>query len=329
MRRREFITLLGGAAAAWPLAARAQPRDRMPLVGVLMTFGESDVEAQTLIKALLQRLAELGWADGRNVLITYRWGADERNRARALANDLVVSNPAVIVACAGPAAVAIRQATQVVPVVFAQVLDPVALGLVESLPHPGANITGFSHYESTIVSKWLQLLKQADPRIRRAVIIFDPENPTSTLYLHTIEGVAPLFGVQLTGAPVRDAVGIERAVASFTQDADGAMIVVPNPVTLAHRDTIIGLAARHRLPAMYPYRVYTANGGLMSYGADLGDIYRRAADYVDRILKGEKPGDLPVQQPTKFELIINLKTARLQGLVMPPTLVGLADEVIE
>jgi putative ABC transport system substrate-binding protein len=291
-----------------------------------MTFAASDLEAQSLVRALVQGLQQLGWTDGRNIRIDYRWAAAERSRALALANELVELKPEVIVACAGPAAAALWQVTRSIPIVFVQVVDPVVFGLVASLAHPGGNATGFMHFEPSMVGKWLEALKEAAPAI---TVIFDAENPGSNVYLRAIDTVSPSFAVQLTRTSVRDAAEIKHAIEAFAREPNGALIVLPNPVTLAHRELTIALAARHRLPAIYPYRVYPASGGLMSYGIDLEGLYRRAAAYVDRILKGEKPADLPVQAPTKFELVINLKTAKALGLEIPPKLLALADEVIE
>jgi putative ABC transport system substrate-binding protein len=326
--RREFITLLSGMAAAWPLALRAQsgPARR---IGVLTGFAANDPEARSWVKALVQGLQELGWTDGRNIRIDDRWAADERSRVLALANELVELKPELIVACGGPAAAALQRATRSLPIVFVQVVDPVAFGLVTSLAHPGGNLTGFMHFEPSMVGKWLEVLKEAAPSITRGAVIFDPNNPGSNVYLPAIETVSPSTAVQLTPTGVRDAAEIRRAIEAFAREPNGGLIVLPNPVTLAHRELTIALAARHRLPAVYPYRSYPASGGLMSYGVDLKDMYRRAATYVDRILKGEKPADLPVQAPTKFELIVNLKTAKAMGLTIPESFLLRADEVIE
>jgi putative ABC transport system substrate-binding protein len=328
MKRREFIALLGGGAATWPLAARAQP-ERMRRIGVLATFIESDPESQSWISALVQRVQELGWTDGRNVRIDYRWAAAERSRAQTLAQELIELQPDVIVACGGPAAIAVAQATRSVPIVFVQVVDPVALGIVPNLAHPGGNVTGFTHFELTIVGKWLQTLKDIAPSIARGAVMFDPDNPASTVWLRAIESVAPSFGVRLTLTGVRDAAEIERAIDAFARESSGALIVLPNPVTQLHRELTIALAARHRMPAIYPYRFYPKSGGLMSYGFDVLDMYRRSATYVDRILKGENPGELPVQAPIKFELVINLRTAEALGLTVPLIMQMTADEVIE
>ncbi|SRR5216684_1492510 len=328
VKRREFILALGGAAA-WPLAARAQQGERVRRIGVLATFTESDPESRSSINALVQRLQELGWTEGRNLRIDYRWAATERSRAQTLAQELVELQPDLIVACAGPAAFAAVQVTRSVPIVFVQVVDPVAFGLVPNLAHPGGNVTGFTHFELTMVGKWLQALKDIAPGIARAAVVFDPDNPASSIYLRAVETVAPSFGVRLTLMGVRDAAEIEHAIDMFAHESNGGLIVLPNPVTQLHRELTIALAARHRMPAIYPYRFYAKGGGLMSYGFDVLDMYRRSATYVDRILKGENPGDLPVQAPIKFELVINLRTAKALGLTVPLIMQMTADEVIE
>jgi putative tryptophan/tyrosine transport system substrate-binding protein len=329
MRRREFITLLGGAAVAWPFAARAQQGERMRRIGIVTVFSESDPEGQSRLRVLVQRLGELGWTEGRNLHIDYRWGAAERGRVRALAQELIALQPDMIVAGGGPAAFATWQATRSVPVVFVQVVDPVALGIVASLARPGGNLTGFTHFESAIVGKWLEALKEIAPGMSRAAVVFDSDNPASAVYLRAIETVLPSFGVQLTPTGVRDAAEIERAIDFLAPERNGGLIVLPGPATNAHRELIIALAARHRLPAVYPQRYFVQDGGLMSYGVDLPDMYRRTASYVDRILKGEKPADLPVQSPTKYELVINLKTAKALGIDVPLFLQQRADELIE
>ena len=328
MKRREFIALLSGTAV-WPLAAGAQQPDRVRRIGVLMVFPESDREAQSLVKVLVERLGELGWTEGRNIHIDYRWGAAERGRARALAQELVALQPDMIIAGGGPAAFAIWQAARSIPVVFVQVVDPVALGIVASLARPGGNLTGFTHFESAIVGKWLEGLKEIAPGMGRAAVVFDSDNPASAVYLHAIETVPASFGVQLIPTGVRDAGEIERAIDLFAREPNGGLIVLPGPATIEHRELIITLAARNKLPAVYYRRLYVTDGGLMSYGVDLPEMYRRSASYVDRVLKGISPTDLPVQAPTKFELVINLKTAKALGLDVPLHLQQRADEVIE
>jgi putative ABC transport system substrate-binding protein len=331
MRRREFITLIGGGAAtlAWPLAARAQQPQTMRRIGVLVVFAETDPVARSQIAAMVQGLQDLGWSEGRNVRIDYRWSAAERSEALGLAKELVATGPDLIVACGGPPAAALAQATRSVPIVFVQVIDPIELGIVASLARPGGNITGFTNFELTTAGKWLEALKDIAPGISRGIVVFHPENPASPLYLRVVENAAASFGMKLVHAAVRDGSDIERAAAAFAGEANGALIVLPNPVTQFHLDLTIALAARYRLPAIYPYRFYPASGGLMSYGVDLIDLYRRSAAYIDRVLKGAKPADLPVQQPTKFDLVINLKTAKALGLTVPEPFLQRADEVIE
>jgi putative tryptophan/tyrosine transport system substrate-binding protein len=329
IRRRDLLAAIGGAAfVAWPLGARTQQPERMRRIGILLTFTE-DHEGHSWINALVQRLQELGWTDGRNLHIDYRWEANESSRALVLAQELLKLQPDVIVACGGPAILAIAQATRSVPIVFLQVVDPISLGIVPNLAHPGGNITGFTHFELTIVGKWLQTLKDIAPSVIRCAVIFDPDNPASVVWLRAVETVVPKFGMQLTRTGVHGASEIERAVEAFAREPNGALIVLPNPVTQLHRELTIALAARYRLPAIYPYRFYTESGGLMSYGFDVPDMYRRSATYVDRILKGENPGELPVQAPIKFELVINLTTAKALGLSVPLIMQMTADDVIE
>jgi putative ABC transport system substrate-binding protein len=329
MRRRDFITLVGGATVAWPITARAQQPDRVWRIGVLMDLAESDPEGQAYVAAFQEGLQKLGWTDGRNVRINLRWGAGEPDRLRAYAAELVGLKPDVIAAGATSALASLQQATRTIPIVFAQVSDPVHGGFVASLAHPGGNITGSALYEYAIVVKWLELLKQIAPRVDRVAVIYDPANITSAGQLREIETGAPSFGVRLSASPVRDAGEIERAVEAFASEPNGGLIVLPNSVTNVHRELIIALAAKNRLPAVYAYRVQVTSGGLASYGVDIRDLYRRAASYVDRIFKGEKPADLPVQFATKFELVINLKTAKALGLDPPISLLARTDEVIE
>jgi putative tryptophan/tyrosine transport system substrate-binding protein len=329
MRRRQFITLLGGAAA-WPLAARAQQGERMRRIGVIMVNAESDPEGQTRIRAFRQRLQELGWAEGRNVRIEYRWGAGDVDRARAYAAELVSLAPDVILSNGSPALAALHRATRGIPVVFVVVVDPVGAGYVQSLARPGGNITGFSTFEPEIGSKWLELLKEARSDLRRVAGILDPNFRGFAAVWDAIEGMAPTLGLGVTKVALRDATDdIESTVAAFAQEPGGGLIVLPTAINNVSRDRIFSLAARHRLPAVYPFRHYATDGGLMSYGFDTPDLFRRGASYIDRILKGEKPADLPVQAPTKFEFVINLKTAKALGLTVPPTLLARADEVIE
>jgi putative tryptophan/tyrosine transport system substrate-binding protein len=330
MRRREFITLLGGAAAARPLAARAQQGERMRRIGVLMSAVEGDQRGLEFITAFAQGLAELGWTVGRNVRIEYRWGAGDLDRFRRYAAELVALAPDVVLASAGSIVGAFQQASRTVPIVFVTTIDPVGGGWVESLSRPGTNATGFSSFEFSMSGKWLELLKEIAPGIKRVAVIRDPSVPAGSGGLAAIQTVAPSFGVELTPVGVRSADEIERGIAAFARSANGGLIVVgPGSSVQPHRNLIIALAARHRLPAVYGSLVWARGGGLISYGADAIDQYRRAAGYVNRILKGEKPADLPVQAPTKYEVVINLKTAKTLGIEVPDKLLAIADEVIE
>ena len=330
LKRRDFITLLGGSAAAWPFAVRAQQGERMRRIGVLMSGVESDPRALEYITAFAQGLAELGWTVGRNVRIEYRWGAGDLDRFRRYAAELVALSPDVVLASAGSIVGAFQQASRTVPIVFVTTIDPVGGGWVESLSRPGTNATGFASADFSMSSKRLEMLKEIAPDVKRVVVIRDPSVPAGSGGLAAIQTVAPSLGVELTPVGVRDAGEIERAITAFARGSNGGLIVVgPISSVQRHRDLIIALAARHRLPAVYPNRGLVISGGLMSYGPDPIDSYRRAAGYVDRILKGEKPADLPVQTPTKYELVINLKTAKALGIEVPPTLLARADEVIE
>ena len=330
MKRREFITLLGGAAAASPLAARAQQGERMRRIGVLMRTFEGDPRGLEYLTAFAQGLAELGWTVGRNVRIEYRWGAGDLNRFRSYAAELVALSPDVILASGGSIVGALQQASRTVPIVFVNTIDPVGGGWVESLSRPGTNATGFASYEFSMSGKWLELLKEIAPGVKRVAVIRDPSVPAGSGGLAAIQTVAPSFGVELTPVGLRDASEIEHGIAAFARGPNGGVILVGPPSSVQrHRDLIVTLAAQHRLPAVYGNRVFVTSGGLISYGADSLDQYRRAAAYVDRILKGEKPAELPVQAPTKYELVINLKTAKALGLEVPPSLLARADEVIE
>jgi putative ABC transport system substrate-binding protein len=327
MRRREFIGLLGGAAAAWPFAARAQRPDRMRRIGVLMNLASDDTEGQARLAAFHHGLRQLGWTIGSNVQIDYRWAAGEAGAFHRYAEELLALAPDVILASATPSVQAMQKLTGTVPIVFALVADPVGAGLVESLARPGGNTTGFTPMEYGMAAKWLELLKEIAPRITRVAVLRD-----LTIGLGqfgAIQAVAPSFGVELRAGGLRDASEIERSVTAFAGSSDAGLIVTASTSGAVHRDLIIMLAARHRLPAVYSFRYYVTGGGLISYAANTNDIYRRAASYVDRILKGEKPADLPVQAPTKYELVINLKTAKALGLEVPLTLLARADEVIE
>ena len=328
MRRREFITLISGAAA-WPLAARAQQPDRMRRIGVLMGSVEGDPEGQSYVKSFQQGLQALGWRYGRNVQIDYRWGGADRARIQTYAAELVRLKPDVILAQTSLVMPPLQRETRNIPIVFTQINDPVESGLVASMARPGANITGFTSFEVTVGGKWLEMLKEIAPDVSRVAVIMNPVQSPQVAILRAIEAVAPSVGVPVIAAGVQDSAEVERVVDAFAHEPNGGLIVLPNPITIGQRELIIALAARHRLPAVYAYRYFVTDGGLMSYGVDLADLYRRAAGYVDRILKGEKPADLPVQAPTKYSQVINLKTAKALGLEVPPRLLARADEVIE
>ena len=330
IERRKFIAALGSSAFAWPLAARAQQADRVRRVGVLMNLAADDPEGQARIAAFLQGLQELGWTEGRNVRIDYRWHADDADRYRTYAAELVALAPDVILASSSASTAALQQATRTVPIVFAIVVDPVGAGYVASLARPGGNVTGFTLFEYSLSGKWLELLKEIAPNLMRIAILRDPAIASGIGQFAVIQAMAPpSFGVELSPIDVRDAGEIERGVAAFARRSNGGLIVTASTGAVAHRELIIMLAARHRLPAVYFFRYYVTSGGLISYGPDPTDPFRRAAGYVDRILKGEKAADLPVQAPTKYELAINLKTAKALGLTVPPSLLSRADDVIE
>ena len=327
MKRREFISLLGGAAS-WPLAALAQQVEQMRRVGVLMPFSEIDSDAQANITAFRQALQMLGWTDSR-VRIDYRWGGGERERISAYASEIVGLKPDVILASSPLVLQPLLQETRSIPIVFTQITDPVDSGFVVSLAHPGGNITGFAVAEFSMYSKSLEVLKEVAPHVARVAVLLNPEQAPQAGMWRAIEAAAPSFKVQLTAANVRDSAEIERTIESFARQSGGGLIVLPNVPTIVHRRLIIALAARHRLPAIYTFRQFVADGGLISYGPHRIDQYRQAAAYVDRILRGEKPADLPVQQPTKFELVVNLTTAKALGLTIPESFLLRADEVIE
>jgi putative ABC transport system substrate-binding protein len=327
MRRRQFITLLGGAAATWPSAAHAQQPRR---IGALIAnYTQTDREGQASIAAFLDTFQKLGWTDGRNVRIEYYWAAGDTERIKASAAALVRSAPDVIVVASSPALVELRRLTSTIPIVFTLVGDPVGSGFVAGLARPGGNVTGFQAFDPAMGSKWLGLLKEAAPNLSRVAVLFGSDVPANVALLRAAEAVAPSLGVTVTAVDVHDGGDIERAVATFANRTDGGLIVLANPFTLTNRASIIILAARYRLPAIYPFRYFATEGGLMSYGSDQIDQWRGAATYVDRILRGEKPGELPVQASTKFELVVNLKTAKALGLNIPPGLPLRADEVIE
>ena len=329
MKRRDFITLLGGAALTWPLAARAQQPERTRRIGVLQSLAADDPEGQARLAAFAQGLQQAGWTIGRNVQIDTRWAAGDAERFRRYAAELVALAPDVILAVGAAAVGPLQQATRTVPIVFVNTSDPVGAGFVESLARPGGNATGFLLYEYGTSGKWLELLKEIAPRVTRVAVLRDSALAAGTGQLGAIQAVAPSFGVELRPVDVRDAPEIERAVAAFARASDGGLIVTGSTLALVHRDLIVTLAAQHKLPAVYFQRVFVTSGGLISYAPDQIDQFRRAGGYVDRILNGEKPADLPVQAPTKLELVINLKTAKALGLVVPPTLLARADEVIE
>jgi putative tryptophan/tyrosine transport system substrate-binding protein len=328
VRRREFIALFGGAAV-WPLAARAQQSNRVRLVGVLLAMAPSEPEAQLRVKTFEAGLRELGWTEGRNLRLEYRWAPGDATLLHSQATELGGLAPDLILATSTPVLAALRQGTSL-PIVFVQVTDPVGGGFVPNLARPGGYLTGFTSFEFTIGSKWLEALKHVAPKVKRVALIFNPDTaPFAPMFWQPVEDAAPSFDVEPIQMPVRDVSEIGHAIEVFVGDGNGGLMVLPDVSTTNHRDLIIALATQHRLPAVYPYRHFAASGGLMSYGSDLADVYRRAASYVDRILKGAVPGDLPVQAPVKFELVINLKTANALGLAVPPLWLGRADEVIE
>ena len=329
LRRREFITLLGGAATAWSLAARAQQPERIRRIGVLMSTAVDDPQDPTRLAAFAQGLQELGWTIGRNLRIDYRWSASSPDNARKFAAELAALAPDVMLASGTIALAAVQQIRHTTPIVFVNLIDPVSGGFVESLARPGGNATGFLLFEYGISGKWLELLKEIAPHVKRAAVLRDASIAPGLGEFGVIQALAPSLGVELRPVDVRDAGEIERTITAFAQGSDGGMIVSGSPSAFIHRGLIIALAAKHRLPTVYPYRVAADVGGLISYGADYLDQQRRAASYVDRILKGEKPADLPVQAPTKYELVINLKTAKALGLKVPPALLARTDEVIE
>jgi putative ABC transport system substrate-binding protein len=329
LRRRDFIAALGGAAASWPLAARAQQGDRARRIGVLMGGDENDPGAKPRISAFAQALADLGWTDGRNVRMDLRWGGGDTNRMRALAQELVDLQPDIVVTNAVPATVAVQRETRTIPIVFEGVADPGASGLVVRLNQPGGNTTGFAIFEATLGGKWLELLSEIPPGLKRAAIMFNPDSAAVSAHMPSLETAARSLKVVPITAPVRSDVEIETATIALGREPGGGLIVVPDIFMLTHRTAIIAAAARINVPVVYYLSDYPRDGGLLSYGADPVDTIRRAASYVDRILRGEKPGDLPVQFPTKFEMVLNLKTAKALGLAVPPSIMLRATEVIE
>jgi len=328
IERRKFLATLGGAAAAWPLAGRAQQGERVRRIGVLLSTREGDPQRRAQLAALVQRLTELGWTDGRNAGLDVRWTAGSVDAARKYAAELVALAPDVIVTDTSFNVAAVQQATRTVPIVFGGVIDPVGAGLVDSLARPGGNTTGFTAFEYAIAAKWLELLKEVAPGVTRAAVLRDPTIAAGVGQFAAIQATAP-FGIELSAVGLHDAGAIESAVAAFARGANGGLVMTASPFGGNHPDVITALAARYKLPAVYPWRYFVNAGGLMSYGSDLASQFRSAAQYVDRVLKGEKPADLPVQAPTKYDLVINLKTAKALGLEVPPTLLARADEVIE
>jgi ABC-type uncharacterized transport system substrate-binding protein len=329
MRRREFIALVGAAAVSWPRVARAQQTKRMRRIGVLMGLVASDPEAQSRVAAFENGLRELGWVKGRNLSIEYRWAGDG-NVLRDHAAELLDMAPDLILANSTPVTAVLQEQSRAVPIVFTQVTDPVGQGLVPNLAHPGGNLTGFTSFEFSIGTKWLEALKQTAPRVTRVALVFNPQSaPFADLFLRPVEAAAPSFSVAPIVAAVRYPADVDRVFDALAREPNGGLMVLPDISMTNYREAIIALAARHRLPAVYPYRYFAASGGLMSYGIDGTDIFRRAAGYVDRILKGTSPGELPIQAPTKYELVINLKTAKALGIEVPPMLLARADEVIE
>jgi len=329
MKRRTFITLLGGAAAAWPLAASAQQPERARRIGVLMSTGAGGPEVEARVAAFLGGLQQLGWTDGRNARIETRWGGGDAEQIRKHVAALVSFDPDVILAVGTQTAGPLLEATRIIPIVFVQVADPVGAGFVDSLARPAGNATGFANFEYGISSKWLELLKEIAPRLTRVAVLRDPSVASGTGQLGAIQSVAPSFAVELTSIDLRGASGIERALTAFARKPTGGLIVTAGNLGVVHRDLILALAARHELPACFSDRIFVDQGGLISYGPDRIDQYRRAAGYVNRVLRGERPADLPVQVPTKYELAINLKTAKALGLTVPDKLLARADEVIE
>ena len=330
MQRRNFIRLLGGAAVAWPLAARAQQGERMRRVGVLMGFAENDSRSHAHMAAFRDGLQKLGWTEGRNIRIDTRWAAFDAESRQRFAKELITLRPDLILSHSTPTTAELLLQTRTIPIIFATVTDPVGSGFVASLPRPGGNVTGFTLVEPTMAAKWVELLKEIAPRVNRVAMLFNPATATyADYFLKPFKAAAPSFAVEAIAAPARGTSELESVVAAQVREPNGGLIVMPDSFTDANREEITSLAARYHLPAVYAYRFFTERGGLLSYGADLSDNFRRAADYVDRVLKGEKPADLPVQAPTKFELVINLKTAKALGLSVSPSLLARADDVIE
>jgi putative ABC transport system substrate-binding protein len=331
MKRREFITLLGGAAATWPLAAHAQQPDRMRRIGVLMAHAESDPEFQAYVAAFREGLQNLGWVEGRNFRLDFRWGAlDDAELRKRAAIELIALKPDLIVTQNTPPTATMLQQTRTIPVVFVVVADPVGSGFVQNLARPGGNATGFIIMEPTTTGKWLELLKEIAPRSNRAALLFNPATaPYASIYLNPFKAAAASLGLEAIAATVHDRAELDTVIAAQAREPNGGLIVIPDGFLNVHRADIISLAARYRLPAVYPWRFFAEQGGLLSYGSEQRDFFRLAATYVNRILKGEKPADLPAQAPTEYKLVINLTTAKALGLTVPPTLLDRADKVIE
>jgi ABC-type uncharacterized transport system substrate-binding protein len=329
MRRRDFISLIGGVAAGWPAETRAQQAAQIRRVGAVLALSERDAEIQARIAALRKELERLGWQEGRNIHVAYRWAAADPNLKRTYVAELVEQKPDLIFAAPTSMAVAVQRETRSIPIVFAQVADPVAEGLVNSIAHPGGNATGFSHFEFGIGAKWLEVLKEIAPNVTRVAIMYDPANSASTGYLPLMETAARSLALDIIPSPARDDSQIEDVMNALARESNGGVILIPSPLMGASHRLIISLANRYRLPSIFSFRYYPADGGLASYGVDLVDLYRHAAGYIDRVLRGERPADLPVQGPTKYELTINSKAAKAIGLDVPPTLLARADEVIE
>jgi putative ABC transport system substrate-binding protein len=329
MRRRQFITLLGGAAAAWPIGARAQQGDRLRRIGMLIGYAEEDPETKSRLAVFRQRLEKRGWSESRNIDIEARFVAGSAPQYEPLAKELVALQPDVILAHTTPATAALQRESRTIPIEFVNVSDPIGSGFIENLARPGGNLTGVLLYEAGITGKWLAMLKEIAPSLARAALMANPKQGAYDYFLRAAETVAPSLAIKLVSSPVETAADVERAIESFAGGPDGGLLLPPDSTTILHRDLIIALAARHRLPAVYPFHFFVTGGGLMSYGTDPLEMFRLAASYVDRILHGDKPSDLPVQAPTKFQTVVNLKTAKALGLTVPPGLLVAADEVIE
>jgi len=330
MRRRDFLSLIGGAAATWPLAVRAQQPARLRQVAILRAEVAGDPEGLRNSGALIQGLQALGWTQGRNIRIEQRWAGGSVDAMKALAKELVALEPDVIVVVSTPVSAAVMQETHTIPIIFVQNFDPVGSGLVKSLVAPDGNITGFTSYEPGISSKWLELLKGVAPQVARVAIVYNPQTaPYAGVFLRSIEAASPIFAIQPIAMPIQDSGTIEKSIEAFAREINPGLMVLPDATTTVHEKLIVKLASQHRLPAIYPWRHYVTAGGLMCYAVDLPVLWRRAASYVDQVLKGEKPANLPIQQPTKFELVINLTAAKAVGLTIPASILSLADDLID